>query len=294
MMATLTAVSPPTPADLAKQALNQVTALATLPEVTAKVIATVEDPKSSAAQLHAIVRHDPALVARVLKVVNSAFYGLPGQVTSIDRAIVLLGLNAIKNLAVAASLGQMFRGLQLCEKYSAKDLWSHCVAVAVVSRELAKKIKPQLAEEAFLGGMIHDIGILVALQVWPEQVRKLCDEVLRGGGTFTDIERRVVGVNHAFLGKSLAERWQFPKSCQQIAAHHHTPNLATEDDRQVVAIIYAADTLCCQADIGFPLTAQNQTIDATLLATAGATAELIDEVRGRLPEIVNTAAPLVS
>src|SRR5450755_745441 len=100
--------------------IRKVTTIATLPEVTVRIIKTVEDPKSSAQQLHKIVSHDPALVTRILKVVNSAFYGLPGQIGSIDRAIVLLGLNGIKNIAVAASLGQLFRGASLCEGYSAK------------------------------------------------------------------------------------------------------------------------------------------------------------------------------
>jgi HD-like signal output (HDOD) protein len=76
-------------------------------------------------------------VTRILKVVNSSFYGLPGQIGSVERAIVLLGLHAVKNIAVAASLGQLFRGVKLCEGFTAKDLWTHCMAVAVTARELA-------------------------------------------------------------------------------------------------------------------------------------------------------------
>src|SRR5205807_4666228 len=134
--------------------------------VTVKIIQTVEDPKSSATQLHKIVAHDPALVTRILKVVNSAFYGLPGQIGSIERAIVLLGLNAVKNIAVAASLGQLFRGAKLCEGFTAKDLWTHCIAVGVAARELARQLKLPIADEAFLAGMIHDVGILISLQLY--------------------------------------------------------------------------------------------------------------------------------
>src|SRR5580698_1939324 len=136
-----TLATPVDPQTLVAQAIKKVTALATLPEVTAKIIATVEDPKSTASQLHKIVSHDPALVTRILKVVNSAFYGLPGQIGSVERAIVLLGLNAVKNIAVAASLGQLFRGVKLCEGFTAKDLWAHCVAVAVAARDLARQMK---------------------------------------------------------------------------------------------------------------------------------------------------------
>src|SRR3954463_10556662 len=137
-MPTATAIDPK---EFVQQAIKKVTSIATLPEVTAKIISTVEDPKSTAAALHKIVSHDPALVTRIMKVVNSAFYGLPGQIGSIERAIVLLGVNAIKNIAVAASLGQMFRGAKLCDGFAAKDLWTHCIAVGVTAREMAKQMK---------------------------------------------------------------------------------------------------------------------------------------------------------
>src|SRR3989440_6604751 len=192
--ATLTQTKPVTPAAandpsvLIAEAIKKVTTIATLPEVTAKIISTVEDPKSTASQLHKIVSHDPALVTRILKVVNSSFYGLPGQIGSIERAIVLLGLNAVKNIAVAASLGQLFRGAKLCEGFTAKDLWTHCIAVAVAAREMAKQMKAPIADEAFLAGMIHDIGILVSLQLWPEQLREVCEIARRDGRPFREVE----------------------------------------------------------------------------------------------------------
>src|SRR6478609_1934978 len=137
-MSTATAIDPQ---QLVQQAIKKITSIATLPEVTNQIISIVEDPKSSASALHKIVSHDPALVTRILKVVNSAFYGLPGQIGSIERAIVLLGLNAVKNIAVAASMGQLFRGAKLCEGFTAKDLWRHCIAVGVLSREICKQMK---------------------------------------------------------------------------------------------------------------------------------------------------------
>src|SRR4051812_27674043 len=191
------------PADLrakAQEAVRKITTIATLPEVTAKIIATVEDPKSTASQLHKIVSHDPALVTRILKVVNSSFYGLPGQIGSIERAIVLLGLNAVKNIAVAASLGQLFRGVTLCNGFTAKDLWTHCISVASVARHLAREMRVPVADEAFLAGMIHDIGILVELQVWPDKLRQACEKSKTTGTDFCAVEREVIGVDHQQLG----------------------------------------------------------------------------------------------
>ena len=187
------------PQQFVQQAIKKVSSIATLPEITSRIIQTVEDPRSTAAALHKIVSHDPALITRILKVVNSAFYGLPGQIGSIERGIVLLGLNAVKNIAVAASLGQLFRGVKLCEGFTAKDLWTHCVTVAVVARALAKKTTLPIADEAFLAGMIHDIGLLVSLQISPEQLRQVCERSKTEELSFCEIEREVIGVDHQQL-----------------------------------------------------------------------------------------------
>lgn len=282
------------PKELIRQALAKLNAIATLPEVTARIIQTVEDPKSSAAQLHKIVSHDPALVTRILKVVNSAFYGLPGQIASVERAIVLLGLNAVKNIAVAASLGQMFRGVKLCDGYTARDLWTHCIGVAVVSRELAKQAKLQLADEAFLAGMIHDIGILVSLQTWPEQLRNACEKAKASTQPFTAIETETIGVDHQLLGAALADKWQFPKSCQLVAGHHHDPLSLADGSRVLVALVHIADTLCCQAKQGFPLTAQQQTVDPTLANLVGIDPALVEKTRANMHTIIANAGAFLS
>src|SRR5258708_31626564 len=120
-MSTSTATLPDTQT-LVQQAIRKVTTLSTLPEITSSIVKTVEDPRSTASQLHKIVSHDPALVTRILKVVNSAFYGFPGQIGSVERPIVLLGLHAAKNIARAASLGQLFRAVKPGDRLAPRDL----------------------------------------------------------------------------------------------------------------------------------------------------------------------------
>lgn len=281
------------PQVLVQQSLKKITSIATLPEVTAKIIKTVEDPRSSAAQLHQIVSHDPALVTRILKVVNSAFYGLPGQIASIERAIVLLGLNAVKNIAVAASLGQLFRGVKLCEGFTAKDLWTHCIAVAATARELAKQAKMPIADEAFLAGMIHDLGMLVQLQTSPELIRTVCEKAKNEQRNFCEIEREVIGVDHQQLGAGLAELWKFPRSCQLVAGYHHQPD-ALAGDRNLVALVHIADTLAGEAAAGFNLTTIGQTVDLSLFPQLPISSELVQRVRDNLPTLVQNAGALFS
>ncbi len=234
------------PRAIVRDAIKSVTALATLPEVTAQIIAMVEDPRSSAGKLHKIIAHDPSLSSRILKVINSAFYGMSGQVGSVERAIVLLGLNAVKNLAVSASLGQLFRGVKLGEGFSAKDLWTHCIAVGVTARQLAVCRKMSNADEAFVAGLIHDAGMLVELQIWPEKLQNICRVSKTTGADFCETERKLLGVDHTTLGQVLADQWHFPKYCQEAAEFHHNPSALVEGDRTIVGLVYVADTLCCQ------------------------------------------------
>lgn len=294
-MATATLANPKTstttldPAALVAEAIKKVTTIATLPEVTARIVSTVEDPKSTASQLHKIVAHDPALATRILKVVNSAFYGLPGQIGSVERAIVLLGLNAVKNIAVAASLGQMFRGVKLCEGYTAKDLWTHCIAVAVTGRELARQMKLPIADEAFLAGLIHDIGLLVSLHVAPEKLRAVCEKAKSEGGNFCAIERQMGGIDHQQLGMGLTEQWKFTRSCQLVAGYHHQPHLLADNSRLLVTLIYVADTLCAQQNHGFNLTAVHQKLEEGQVSDVGIPLDVIERTQTGLKEIIAAA-----
>jgi HD-like signal output (HDOD) protein len=278
---------------LVTEALKKVTNIATLPEVTARIVATVEDSRSTASQLHKIVAHDPALVTRIMKVVNSAFYGLPGQIGSVERAIVLLGLNAIKNIAVAASLGQLFRGVKLCDGFTAKDLWTHCIAVGVTARELAKQMKLPIAEEAFLAGLIHDVGILVSLQVYPDKLKAVCEQAKTGDKDFCTIERDICGVDHQQLGMGLAEQWKFTRACQLVAGYHHTPNGLADSSRLLVTLVYAADTICAQQKRGFNLTAIHQKLDATAMEEAGLSMAVIERTTATLDDSIAHAAAVL-
>lgn len=287
----------PTPATIdasrtASNAVSQIGNIATLPEITSRVMAIVDNPASSAAELHEVISHDPALVARILKVVNSAFYGLPGQIASIERAIVLLGLTAVKNLAVAASLGQLFRGARLGAGYSARDLWKHCIGVAVAARDLAAQMNVPLKDEAFLAGMIHDVGLIVALQVWPGTVTSVCETVAANGTPFCEAEQQAAGVDHQLLGAALCEKWKFPRSCQLVASYHHRPTELSDDNRLLVTLVYTADTICAAAGHGFDLTARGQTVEAADPGAAGLEPVHIEQTSRRLKELVKTVAVL--
>ena len=283
---------------VAHLAVKQLSHIATLPEVTLGIIELVEDPNSSAQDLNALIGRDPALSARVLKVVNSAFYGLPRQIGSINRAISLLGLNAVKNIAIAASLAKLFRGGALCDRFDAKELWAHSIAVATASKLLAKEARKSSGDEAFLAGLMHDIGVMVALQTDRAKLVKVFGDMQfdADGNPLIDfrlVERAVFGADHGHFGEALCEQWKFPRSLALACGHHHDPMRAPAESRHIPWIVYIADRLATENE-GFRIDLLDRTIATEALEALGLTEAQLDSVREQLTAALDEATATLS
>ncbi|MDH3582715.1 MAG: HDOD domain-containing protein [Phycisphaerae bacterium] len=279
---------------IVQTAIEQVTHIATLPEITLRIVDVVDDPESTANDLHQIIANDPALCARVLKVVNSSFYGLPGQIGSINRAIVLLGMNAVKNIAVAASLAKLFRGGELCHAFSARDLWSHSMATAAAARLLAEKVTSNVGDEAFLAGLIHDIGIMVEMQAFRRKLVDVFDLMDDSGVNFLEAEEQVIGANHQDFGRGLCERWKFPKSFTFVTGYHHRPLDLAPEQRGLTSVIYVADILAAQGEFGYCGTVDRCDPDPQVLKDLGLSAADVAQVAEALPEAYEVADQLMN
>lgn len=273
-------------------ALKEISHIATLPEVTLRIIELVEDPSSTAQDLHEVISNDPALCSRILKVVNSSFYGLPGQIASINRAIVMLGLNAVKNIAIAASLAKLFRGGELTPFFSAKELWDHSNAVAVASKMLSDRLGMGLGDEAYLAGLIHDIGIMVEMQYDRSNLIDAldrCNADISGkpGVSLLDTEEEVFGANHQDFGKGLCEKWKFPTPFMAAAGYHHNPTQAPSEAKKIVYVVHAADKIAAMIDGGFKLDNPVAEIQREVMEELKLTQEIVDEMVDRLIEALN-------
>lgn len=278
-----------------REAVQEISHIATLPEITLKIIQLVEDPDATAQDLNRIITNDPALGARILKVVNSAFYGLPGQIGSLNRAIVLLGLNAVKNIAIAASLAKLFRGGQICPGFNARDLWTHSVAVATATRLLADKAGLGLPDEAFLGGLIHDLGIMIQMQVrrpkFTEVVAKCqADPQL----TLRQAERTVLGATHEQFGAGLCQAWKFPQSFSYITGFHHHPMDLAPPHRTLTTVVCIADVLAANMKLGFSRSVELAQVPADWLEQVRLTPQKLEEAASVLPEGMAEAQALLA
>jgi len=282
---------------IVKSAIQEISHIATLPEVTLKIIRLVEDPESTAQDLNRVISNDPALGARILKVVNSAFYGLPGQIGSINRAIVLLGLNAVKNIAIAASLAKLFRGGKICPSFNARDLWTHSIAVATGTRLLAERVGLGLPDEAFLAGLIHDIGIMVEVQArrtqFVDAVEQVCNDNT-GNLTFRQAEQHAIGATHEQFGSALCQLWKFPTSFVYVTGYHHDPMVLSEEHRTLAGLVHLADILAARQQLGFTHTIERTDFNPQLLQYLDITAGQVEEAEAELAQATQEANALLT
>lgn len=248
--------------------------MSTLPEVTLRIVDVIDDPTSSARDLHQIVASDPALSSRILKVVNSSFYGMPRQIGSMNRAISLLGLNAVKNIAVAASLGKIFRGSSTIPHFDAKALWSHSLNTAVAACMIARESGSSCSDEAFLAGLLHDIGLMVELQHDQSAFQSIMgemetDECGVPASSLIDVEESRFGVNHQDLGAALCEQWKFPRSLVSSTANHHDPGQLTGDESMMPWFVHIADRLSARHFDGFRLDLQDLEVSSAACEAIG-------------------------
>lgn len=276
------------------KAMGRLTEISSLPEITTKIVEVVEDPRATAHTMHEIVKNDPALAAKILKVVNSAFYGLPAQIASLDRAIVMLGLSAVKNIALAASLARLLKPGNLSDQFEARDLWRHCISVGVCGRLLTKAAHGHTNDEAFVAGLVHDMGLLVEFQLFPEKLAEVVAKCQDSEEIFCEVENELIGANHQQFGAALSAKWKFPPTLRCVISHHHKPEILKPEFRRIVTLVNIADTICCQQQQGFWLTGHLQQITEESLEIIGVTAEQISEIVEELPERIDEAEAVFS
>lgn len=193
--------------------------LTSLPQVLAQVIRVADNDESSAAQIADVIMRDPALTARLLRVVNSPYYGSVREVTTITQAVLTLGTRAVKALVLSAGLYRLFdedKGV-----IDRKRFWRHSLEVAVACREIAVASSYNPAEEAFVAGLMHDIGILILEANFTDQFGRMW-KLIEAGESLIKLEEATWGTNHARVGKFLLDQWKIPKFLgEAIGAHHN-------------------------------------------------------------------------
>jgi len=216
-----------------RQVVSNIRNLPTPPIVFHQIQKVLSDPDVSAAQVANILAEDPAMSVKVLKLTNSSFYGLSRTVDSVKQAIVIVGLEALKNLVLSAAVLDMFKGSNIDSDYQER-FWRHSLATGFCARLLAKQVDGSKAidpEGAFSAGLLHDVGKLVIGCFLSEEAEVLKQQRDAGdNSTDVDLENRELGYNHAQVGGCLAEVWKLPPRLIEAITYHHSPHTRETDD----------------------------------------------------------------
>jgi putative nucleotidyltransferase with HDIG domain len=221
--------------------LKKVEDLPTLPTVAMEVNRLLMDVNTSVKELSDTIRKDQAMVPKILKLVNSAFYGFPSRIASVDRAIVLLGYNTVRNAVLSVSVMEAFGKDKDLAGFNLSDFWIHAITVAVVSRHLAATSRLHAPEDAFTAGLIHDIGKILLIKYFPDAFVALCSRVEEGKESFFEAETDLLKIAHTRMGATLAKRWKFPDEIVDAIRNHHFYGESDEDIPGLRAIVRASN-----------------------------------------------------
>lgn len=229
--------------------LKKIDKLKPMPQVAQKVMAVAQDPQSSMSDLSEIIIYDQSLTANLLRVCNSAMFGLPREVESIQQAIVYLGMDQVVDLALMSGGAANLKGKQEGYDLSEGDLWRYSVSSALIARELAEKKEAVDAHMIFTAALIKDIGKVVLNQYVADSYQKINFLVSKHEFSFKEAEKAVIGIDHAELGGLVAEKWNFSKKMVEIIRYHHSPG-ESKNTLLETSIVHMADTLCMTMGIG--------------------------------------------
>lgn len=228
--------------------VKNVTNLISLPEVSLRVNELANDPNSTADDMGKVISQDPALVARMLKIANSAFYGLSTEVETITRAIAILGTNKIRDLVISTAASNTFDGIPN-SLITMQDFWHHSLYCGLLAQILSKKSKKANSESIFIAGLLHDIGQLLMFNQLPEKSHEAILLLMEGTEeleTF-EAERHVFGFDHMQVGAELIKSWKLAPVLQECVEFHHEPEKA-KDFPAEVALINIANAVAVMAD----------------------------------------------
>lgn len=217
-----------------------------------KVLETCNDPLASANDLKRVISLDPVLTGRVLRLINSAYYSLGKPITSLTRAIIMLGVNTVKNLALSFTVLDNLNRKSSCLSFSADEFWRHSLGVGVIAKSLAalKGLAPTGQEEYFVAGLLHDLGKLPLYIQFPEEYYRVCQHVKRGQNALFQAEAGFLGVDHGAVGRIIAKKWRLGSTLVESLAYHHNAADSSDENCEFVSTVEMANQLALDFNIG--------------------------------------------
>jgi len=264
--------------ELAKKLTAAVDGMPAFPKSVQRVLELTRDVNSTPKDLVEVIDKDPVLTVKILKVVNSAYYSLPKQITSVGHAVVYLGFNTIKNLALSiAAIGMLPKTNEA--GFDGQQYLLHSLATAAIAKQLALKVDDADPMDCFIAGLLHDFGKVVLAQFMPKEFRVALDASKAQGTSLHLALRQVIEVDHAVVGAMLVEKWRFAPRLVETIRHQYGPELADSD---MIACVFGANQISKHLKFGF---AGNQLVEAFPPTVAKRLGGTLEEVIARLGDL---------
>jgi len=222
--------------------LDSIPDIPTLPNIVVKVNEMLQDDDTSIKKLSKVIEKDQSIVTKILRLVNSTFYGFRSKIRNIPHAVIVLGFNTIRNAVVSVSIIKTFSGKETFEGFEITDFWKHSIGVAVTSRYLSERTRLDSPDDCFVVGLLHDIGKVVLSQHFTELFGGVWKSIKEDKLCFYEAEQKLLPVNHAQIGGYLTKEWQFPVSLIDTITHHHAIRKSVSNLNQLL-IVHAANSI---------------------------------------------------
>jgi HD-like signal output (HDOD) protein len=267
-----------------RRKIEQITNLPTLPEIVVHILRIVNDPETSAKEIGRAVSQDPPLSAKLLRLANSAFYGMPRSITSIQNAVVLLGTKVIRTIVLSLTVFDMFPGDNHSSLFNRTAFWRHSTSCAFLCRFLSEAMEgvfPFYSEESFCGGLLHDLGKVVMEQYLHEDFHHALRHAKDKKIPLFDAEMEILGYAHTDVAEWLTSNWELPDSIQLPMVFHHTPSRAPQC-KNLVTLCHFADHLCYKLKLSIDVDFAGPALDAESLKALSLSEEQVEKVTARL------------
>lgn len=272
-----------------EELVSRISSVASLPDVYMRVKRVLEDPASSHQVLADALRTDPGISARLLRIANSAFYGRPGGVDSITRAVGLLGTQQVHDLVLATSVMQTFDAL-FPDSLKPREFWQASVLTATAAKLLAEHCGFLDSERLFVAGLLSQVGHLVLLEELPVQMGSILNALSRGDTGICAMQRQTLGFDYAQVGAALFTEWQLPAGVVGPIAGHTDPESATHYRLETAIVHISVGIASAEARVE-PLAQILRQLSDAAWARVGLSPELFDRIRAQASELATELAP---
>lgn len=224
--------------------LKSIEGIPAFPATIQKVIDLLHDDDYRVADVVKVIGYDQAIAANILKISNSAYFGVRQKIRTIHDAVVYLGQQQLIRAVQTAGISKFYRKGGQGYVTRTAELWEHAVAVAIMSQILSRRIRNHEDPSLYTASLLHDIGKIILGEYVQQSFDQISRRVNEAGCSFLEAEEEILGINHAQVGGWIANHWHFPAEIKEAIAHHHRPDLLAKEDKTTVWLVYLADQAC--------------------------------------------------